>query len=92
VNGVVLWGFWQGQHWKPNAALWRRDWSAKPNATVWDQLVNRQWRTNATVTTDSSGQASVRGFLGRYRVEAKGASSEVELPAAGAAIVLRLPR
>ncbi len=34
-TGFVMWGFWEGAHWKPETALWRKDWSEKPNARVW---------------------------------------------------------
>ncbi|MEY4482917.1 MAG: hypothetical protein RL693_369, partial [Verrucomicrobiota bacterium] len=26
-TGFVMWGFWEGAHWKPETALWRKDWS-----------------------------------------------------------------
>ena len=25
IGGVMLWGFWDQQHWKPDAALWEGD-------------------------------------------------------------------
>ena len=25
-TGMVMWGFWEGAHWKPDTALWRKDW------------------------------------------------------------------
>lgn len=34
-----LWGFWAGDHWIPHAALFRRDWSIKPNGRVYQDLV-----------------------------------------------------
>ena len=32
-------------HWKPETALWRKDWMEKPSAKVWRDLVCNQWRT-----------------------------------------------
>jgi len=26
-SSIVMWGFWEGRHWRPNGALWRKDWS-----------------------------------------------------------------
>ncbi len=66
VTGFVMWGFWQSRHWKPDAALYRADWSEKPNAAVWRDLVLRQWRTHAEGATDARGEFAVRGHLGRY--------------------------
>jgi GH35 family endo-1,4-beta-xylanase len=41
VSAFIKWGFWQSDHWKPDAAMYRADWSAKPNAAVW-----REWVVN----------------------------------------------
>jgi len=66
VEGVLLWGFWEGRHWYPSAALFRQDWSIKPNGRVWEDLISRVWWTDTTGTTDSLGQFRVRGFKGDY--------------------------
>lgn len=68
VVGVQHWGFWEGNHWKPPAAMYRADWSEKPNAKVYKDLVLHQWRTALTAMTDADGRCSVRGFYGEYRV------------------------
>lgn len=68
VVGVQHWGFWEGRHWKPPAAMFRTDWSEKPNAKVYKDLVLHQWRTNLTTKTNASGQCTERGFHGDYRV------------------------
>lgn len=48
VNGFTMWGFWERDHWKPDAAMYRRDWTPKPNAEAWIELVLGEWRTNVT--------------------------------------------
>ncbi len=68
VVGVQLWGFWQGAHWRPPAALFRTDWSEKPGAKVYRELVLRQWRTNLSGTTGVNGLYAGRGFHGDYVV------------------------
>lgn len=68
TDGFLMWGFWEGRHWRPRAALWRRDWSEKPAAKAFRELVLKEWWTNADLVTDESGSARVRGFLGRYAV------------------------
>ncbi len=69
VNGIIKWGFWEGRHWLPNAAMYRRDWTIKPNGEVWNGLVFKHWWTNMEGTTDDTGRYKVRGFLGEYEVE-----------------------
>ncbi|MDQ3621580.1 MAG: endo-1,4-beta-xylanase [Verrucomicrobiota bacterium] len=68
VNSVLMWGFWQGSHWKPNAAMYRTNWSIKPNGEAYNDLLFNQWWTNADGLTDGNGQYGVRGFLGDYEV------------------------
>jgi GH35 family endo-1,4-beta-xylanase len=68
VNSFLMWGFWEGQHWLPQAALYRLDWSIKPNGQVWNDLIFKQWWTNVTGRSNTSGDYSTRGFLGRYKI------------------------
>jgi endo-1,4-beta-xylanase len=68
VVGLQHWGFWEGAHWIPQAAMYRRDWSEKPNARAYRALVLDAWRTRATGTTDTAGTWRGRGFHGDYVV------------------------
>lgn len=90
MEGMVLWGFWEGRHWRPDAALWRRDWSIKPAGEVWRDLVFNQWWTDETLATGDDGRATVRGFHGTYSVTVSGVSEEVTLGPEGAAVEVRL--
>lgn len=67
-TGMVMWGFWEGAHWKPETALWHQDWSEKPAAKVWRDLVCGLWKTDVKLKTDAKGASSLRGFFGRYDV------------------------
>ncbi|MFC5834874.1 endo-1,4-beta-xylanase [Nonomuraea insulae] len=79
VTGVSTFGFWEGDTWDPKRALFRTDWSPKPNATAWRDLIYGTWWTNASATTGTTGSATVRGFLGDYtvKVTAGGVTKEV---------------
>ena len=68
VNAVVMWGFWAGQHWLPDAALFKKDWTMKPNGIMWSNLVFKEWSTSADLSPDSSGNVSLRGFKGDYEI------------------------
>lgn len=68
---IIQWGFWEGAHWKSAAALWRTDWSLKPSGKVFVDLVTKQWWTDETVTSDSTGECELRGFLGDYKLTVK---------------------
>lgn len=73
-TGFVMWGFWEGAHWKPETALWRKDWSEKPAAKVWRDLVCGQWRTDERLMSDAKGLAKLNGFFGRYDIVVNGKS------------------
>jgi endo-1,4-beta-xylanase len=80
VTAIMIWGFWEGRHWKPDAALWRRDWSIKPNGKVWTDLIMREWHSAGESVTDADGWISFRGFHGIYQIDAgTGASHQVSL-------------
>jgi GH35 family endo-1,4-beta-xylanase len=71
VKAFVMWGFWEGSHWRPRGAMLRRDWSPKPNGEVFKDLVFKRWWTNADGKTGAQGTYATRGFLGDYEIEVK---------------------
>ena len=95
VQGIIMWGFWEGRHWRPDSALFRLDWSVKPCGRVWEQLVFDEWWTDSEITTDGGGRGVVRGFRGDYEVVACAPdglrkSVRVALPAGGRELTVRV--
>lgn len=72
VAGITQWGFWEGKHWMPNAALWRTDWSLRPHGQVYVDLLSKEWTTRLTLRTDGQGRVRFRGFYGEYTVASGG--------------------
>ncbi len=68
VSEFVQWGFWEGAHFQPDAALYRQDFSAKPNGQAYEDLVFGNWWTDVRGTTES-GQFQTSAFLGDYDIE-----------------------
>jgi endo-1,4-beta-xylanase len=66
VEGIIFWGFWEGNQWLKRAALYRQDWSIKPAGEVYRDLVYRQWWSQEKLTSDAQGRAQTRVFYGRY--------------------------
>lgn len=66
VDGIYLWGFWDGRHWRDNAPIFYQDWTLKPSGIVWKHLVYNEWWTNESVVTDITGKARVDAFFGDY--------------------------
>ena len=67
-SGFILWGFWEGAHWRPDAALFRKDWSEQPNLEVYRKLVLNTWWTDETGITNDNGEFSLRAFKGIHRI------------------------
>jgi hypothetical protein len=69
MTGFINWGFWAGDHWKPEGALIRKEWKERPAVTVWRELVKGKWWTETTVETDLKGHAIIEdAFYGYYEV------------------------
>lgn len=68
VTGFTMWGFWEAAHWKPDAAMFKKDWTAKPNLAVWRDLVLNKWRTSINATTKADGAINERGHFGKYEI------------------------
>lgn len=68
-DGFLLWGFWEDSHWIPEAALWKKDWTPKPAALVWEDWIGKRWHTKETFITDADGRVGWRGFKGSYRMK-----------------------
>lgn len=66
VDSILMWGFWEGKHWMPNAALYRRDWTIKPNGQAWLDLVKGAWWTKIVGASNAQGTFKTRGFYGDY--------------------------
>lgn len=69
--GFVQWGFWEGMHWFPVAALWDKDWNLRANGKVFTQLVSKTWNTDISGTTGKDGLFDTRGFNGSYDIVVK---------------------
>ena len=94
-TGFITWGFWEGSHWKPPTALWRKDWSEKPAAAVWRELVNKQWATRAAGQTGPGGEYTVSAHLGTYEITitaaGKTAVVRATLVKGGSPVLVKLP-
>ena len=72
VEGILMWGFWEGANWIPVSSLYRRDWTPLPAADAYRDLVFRQWWTRWQGRTDAQGQCEIRAFYGQHRIRAGG--------------------
>jgi endo-1,4-beta-xylanase len=79
VEGILMWGFWEGADWIPSSSLYKRDWTPTPAAEAYKDLIFNEWWTNVSGITDKKGLFSSTAFYGKYRVTVNGISKEIDL-------------
>jgi GH35 family endo-1,4-beta-xylanase len=91
VEGILMWGFWEGANWIPVSSLYRRDWTPTPAAEAYRDLVFRQWWTRWQGRADAQGRCSVRAFFGKHQVKSGNRTKVIELKRAegGRTLTLR---
>ncbi len=90
VEGILMWGFWEGANWIPVSSLYRRDWSPTPAADAYRDLVYRQWWTQWQGTADALGRCTVRAFFGKYKIKAGSKELMVDLKKADGTKTVRI--
>ncbi|SFR91490.1 Endo-1,4-beta-xylanase, GH35 family [Halomicrobium zhouii] len=70
VEGVMSWGFWAEDHWRPTGAYYDSDWTIRPHGQQFVDLVFDEWWTEERGETGDDGVYTTRGFKGEYEVVA----------------------
>lgn len=68
VDAFLMWGFWDGNHWKGNAPMFDIDWNLKPSGQTFIDKVFNEWWTEASKISDVNGLANFNGFKGTYEI------------------------
>ena len=89
VDGILMWGFWEGALWRPEAALWKKDFTPTPAAQAYRKLIFGRWWTNWQGTAGADGVCQVPAFFGKHRVQVGQAQRVVELPKAAGSVTVR---
>jgi GH35 family endo-1,4-beta-xylanase len=79
VEGILMWGFWEGANWIPVSSLYKRDWSPTPAAEAYQNLIFKEWWTRESGVTGNNGVFSTPAFYGKYKVTVNGVSKEIDL-------------
>jgi endo-1,4-beta-xylanase len=79
VEGILMWGFWEGANWIPVSSLYKRDWSPTPAAEAYQNLIFKEWWTRESGAIGNNGVFSTPAFFGKYKVTVNGVSKEIDL-------------
>lgn len=91
VQGILMWGFWEGANWIPVSSLYRRDWTPTPAAKAYHDLVFGQWWTKWQGHADANGRCEIRAFYGQHKVRAGGREVVVDLKPADGTKTVAVP-
>jgi len=70
LSAINIWNFWDKVHWHGDALVFDNDWKLKPKGEILLSLMRETWSSHHSLRTDSDGQAQVRVFKGRHRIQA----------------------
>jgi len=79
VEGILMWGFWEGANWIPVSSLYKKDWTPTPAAIAYQNLLFNEWFTREKGKTDSKGEFRLPAFFGKYKIIVNGKIKNVEL-------------
>jgi endo-1,4-beta-xylanase len=79
VEAILMWGFWEGAHWKPHCAMWKKDWTPTPQAQAYRDLVFKKWWTQVSGKADDNGSFKAHAFYGDYIITSNDEAREVSL-------------
>jgi endo-1,4-beta-xylanase len=77
VEGILMWGFWEGNNWIKASSLYKRDWSPTPALEAYQNLIFKEWWTKASGVANKKGEYAVSAFYGKYKVTINGVAKEV---------------
>jgi GH35 family endo-1,4-beta-xylanase len=79
VEGILMWGFWEGANWIRQSSLYRRDWTPTLAAEAYRNLVFKEWWTDTKIKADANGRCRIRAFYGKHNVTCGDQTKEVLL-------------
>ena len=78
MEAFLMWGFWDGNHWKDNAPMYDFDWNLKPSGQAFIDKVFGEWWTEENNQSDTVGEANFRPFKGTHKIIITKGSAVVE--------------
>ena len=79
VEGILMWGFWEGANWIPVSSLYKKDWTPTPAAKSYRDLIFNEWWTKSRGTVGKDSVVIIPAFYGKHQVTIDGVSKEIEL-------------
>lgn len=68
MEAFLMWGFWDGNHWKDSAPMYDFDWNLKPSGQAFIDKVFGEWWTEEETLSDVNGFSAFRAFKGKHKI------------------------
>ena len=81
VAGILMWGFWESEHWRPEGALYYPNWDISPQGARYRELVYNEWWTDADAVTAGDGIVEFDVFAGEYQITVNGITHTTDVTA-----------
>ncbi len=79
VEGILMWGFWEGANWIPVSSMYKRDWTPTPAVETYKNLIFKEWWTTENGKANNKGEYSIPAFYGKYEIIVDGETKTVDL-------------
>ena len=79
VDGILMWGFWQGANWIPASSLYKKDWTPTITGEAYKSLIFDEWWTDFKGKSNNDGVCIVRAFYGTHNVLVDGIVKTITL-------------
>lgn len=79
VEGILMWGFWEGANWIRTSSLYNKDWTPTPALKAYQDLIFNEWNSTQSIRLDEKGKASISAFYGDYTISSGQKTSPVKL-------------
>ena len=88
VDGILMWGFWEGANWIPASSMYKRDWTITKAGEAYQKIIFNEWWTKDKGTVSNTGKYAIQAFYGKYNVSANGVTKEVDLTKSNGKVVV----
>jgi GH35 family endo-1,4-beta-xylanase len=78
VEGIIMWGFWEGANWIPVSSLYKRDWTINETGKAYQDLIFKRWWTKTSGVSNRKGEFATKAFFGKYKITAGDKSKIIE--------------
>jgi len=79
VEGILMWGFWEGANWIPASSMYKKDWTPSLVFNAYRSLIFDEWWTRFKGKSNDDGYCIIRAFFGIHKIKVNGVEKMIKL-------------